>query len=86
MYDEPKEKLRKSDQERKQTVCGYLDDESKEKLCKTARKRMEKFLKRRFLDSSILKLKACEIIQEEYLSAIRKVPDCICNICLKYEY
>ena len=29
----------------------WIDDESKEKLCKAVRERMEKFLKRRFLDS-----------------------------------
>ena len=76
----------KSNPKRKQTICGYYDDESKEKLRKAARKRMDTILKRRLPNSSILKSKAFEIIQKEYLSAVRKGPDYICNIYLKYEY
>ena len=35
---------------------------------------------------SVLELKAFTIIQEEYLSGIRKGPDYICNVCQKCEY
>ena len=38
LYDEAREKLRKGDQKRKQTI---LDDEAKEKVCKAAKKRMK---------------------------------------------
>ena len=38
------------------------------------------------IDSLILKSKVFKIIEEKYLSEIRKEADFIYNICHKYEY
>ena len=83
------------------TIRGRLDDEAREKLHKAPKKRMETICESKkerrdkafdnvkiccVIDPSILKSKACNITQQEYLSGIRKRPDYICNICHKWEY
>ena len=43
--DEIKEKLRKCDQKRKQTICENTGDDAKEKVCKAAQKDWKQFNK-----------------------------------------
>ena len=62
--DEAKEQLRKSDQKRKQTI-GENKKESRDRAFGEVKNCC-------MLDPSILKSKVFKIIQEEYLSGIRK--------------